>query len=217
MNNKILIWGASGHALVITNIIEMTSDYEIYGYIDDVYPENKRKLVCGRPVLGGREVLTSLLKKGVTNIALGFGHCNARLQIGELLEKMGFNLPPIIHPKSVVAQNVEISKGAVICPGVIIDPDCKIGRFALINNNATICHGTNIAEAVHICPGVIICGNASIGSCTWIGAGSTIIESLTIGRECFVGSNTNVVNNIQEKKLVLGNPGKEIREVLDVF
>ena len=50
-----------------------------------------------------------------------------------------------------------------------------------------------------------------------IGIGSTILNKTIIGRNCIIGANTLVTENkvIPERSLVLGSPGKVIRQVTD--
>ena len=50
-----------------------------------------------------------------------------------------------------------------------------------------------------------------------IGIGSTILNKTKIGKNCIIGANALVTENkvIPERSLVLGSPGKVIRQVTD--
>ena len=52
---------------------------------------------------------------------------------------------------------------------------------------------------------------------TLIGIGSTILNKTKIGRNCIIGANTLIPENktIPDNSLVLGSPGKVIRQVTD--
>ena len=52
---KLVIWGASGHALVVADIIRLGSDYKIVGFLDDVNPSRHNTNFCGALILGGQE------------------------------------------------------------------------------------------------------------------------------------------------------------------
>ena len=50
-----------------------------------------------------------------------------------------------------------------------------------------------------------------------IGIGSTILNKTKIGKNCIIGANALVTENkiIPERSLVLGSPGKVVRQVTD--
>ena len=55
----------------------------------------------------------------------------------------------------------------------------------------------------------------TIGDDTLIGIGSTILNNSKVGKNCIIGANTLVTENkiIPDNSLVLGSPGKVIRQV----
>jgi FlaA1/EpsC-like NDP-sugar epimerase len=56
----IVIWGAGGHATVVTEILEMSGRWSIVGYLDEVNPGRWGTTFDGYPILGGREALQGL-------------------------------------------------------------------------------------------------------------------------------------------------------------
>jgi carbonic anhydrase/acetyltransferase-like protein (isoleucine patch superfamily) len=52
---------------------------------------------------------------------------------------------------------------------------------------------------------------------TLIGIGSTILNKTKIGKNCIIGANTLIPENktIPDRSLVLGSPGKVIRQVTE--
>ena len=87
---KLVIWGASGHAIVVADIVRQRNRYEIVGFLDDINPDRHRDLFCGATILGGREQLKSLLDNCVNHILLGFGNCKMRLRLTTWLQDQGF-------------------------------------------------------------------------------------------------------------------------------
>jgi UDP-N-acetylbacillosamine N-acetyltransferase len=213
----IVIWGASGHALAVSNVAILCGQYEIAGYLDSVNPDKKGEIFNGKPVLGGLEALPSLKQANINHIALGFGHCKARVELAEMLKKNNFKIATLIHPTAVIAENVEIGEGTVILAGAIIDPECQIGRYAVINNGAIVNHGSIISDGVHVCPGVSLGGNVNIEICSWIGIGSCVIERIVIGEGSFIGAGSVVTKNIPAGSLAYGNPARVIRKVSEPF
>jgi UDP-N-acetylbacillosamine N-acetyltransferase len=210
---KILIWGAGGHGLVVANAAEASGFFEVIGFLDDVNPNQRPTLFSGKGVLGGREVLEIVRQEGVLEIALGFGDCGARLQVGSFLRENGFSVVKILHPSSIISQDAVIGEGTVVLAGAVIDPGCKIGRYCIVNNNAIISHHSIIEDGAHICPGVNIAGNVNIGRGAWIGIGTTVIENLSIGESSFIGAGSTVVGDIPGGVLALGSPARIIRNI----
>jgi sugar O-acyltransferase (sialic acid O-acetyltransferase NeuD family) len=210
---KIVIWGASGHAWVVANTAEISGLFEVVGFLDDVNPTQRSTLFSGKVVLGGREALENIRQAGVVDIALGFGDCDARLQMGASLRENGYSVVTILHPSSIIAPHVTIGDGTVVLAGVTIDPYCKIGKYCIINNNSVISHQSEIEDGVHICPGVNLAGNIHIGRGAWIGIGTTVIEKISIGEGSFVGAGSTVVTDIPRGVLVFGSPARIIRKI----
>lgn len=213
----IAIWGASGHALVVSNIVKLSGQYEIIGFLDDVHPKRKGDIFDEKPILGGREALSLLKQKGIQHIVMGFGHCSLRIKVFNLLKKNKFNILTIIHPNAVISDGVKIGEGTVVAAGVIIDPSCKVGRCVILNNSDVICHGSRIDDGAHVCPGVKISGNVHVGFGSWIGIGSSIIEGVRIGAGSYIGAGTVVNKDIPEGVVVYGNPARIIRRVTTSF
>jgi acetyltransferase EpsM len=213
----IAIWGASGHALVVSNIANLCGQYKIAGFLDDVNHSRKGKIFAGKPILGGYEALSLLKRKGIQHVALGFGQCSARIDVARMLKKKDLKVITLIHPDAVISEDVTIGEGTVVSAGVLIDPDCRIGRYTIINNGAIISHGSTIGDGTHICPGVRIAGNVHIGLCCWVGIGSCVVDRVRIGDRSYIGAGSVVTNDIPAGVLVYGNPAKIINKVTKPF
>jgi len=216
-HHKIVIWGAGGHAVVVANIVELQGMFEVIGFLDDVNPERKGQIFCGKPILGGQEQLAKLSGIEVNHIALGIGNCAARLSIGDITGKSGYSLPSLVHPSAVVASNITIGAGTIIIAGVVLDPTCHIGSLCIVNNNATISHHCVIGDGVHIGPGVNLAGNVKVGRGSWIGIGTNVVENIQIGNGSYVGAGSVVVKNIPDGVLAYGNPARVIKPIKILF
>src|SRR6266850_193052 len=73
MNKKLVVWGASSHALVVADVIRLQGDYEIVGFLDSINPERVGTEFCGASILGGEEQLDVLLQQGVAYLIVGIG------------------------------------------------------------------------------------------------------------------------------------------------
>jgi len=210
---KTVVWGASGHASDIADALELHRSYEIVGFIDDVTPERQGDIFCGKEILGGGEQLPGLRLQNIKHIALGFGHCSARMKLGDYLLKEGFLLVNVYHPDATIAKNAEIGQGTVVLAGGIVGPHCQMGSYCIVNKNSTISHDAVVGDGVHICPGVSVGGKAHIGTASWIGIGSCVIDRVTIGSGSFIGAGSVVVKDIPDSVLAYGNPAHVIRPI----
>ena len=58
--NKIVVWGASGHAMVVADIIRLQGQYQIVGFLDNYNHQRHNTAFCGSQILGGEEQLDKL-------------------------------------------------------------------------------------------------------------------------------------------------------------
>ena len=107
MKQGLVIWGASGHALVVADIIRLVNAYQVIGMIDDIDPKRAGSEFAGYKVLGGRETLDSLWEREVRTMIVGFGNCQGRLQVARLLRERGFLLATAVHPRATVAADTD--------------------------------------------------------------------------------------------------------------
>jgi len=211
MKNKLLIWGASGHALVVSDIVRLQNEFDIYGYFDDIRQEKSNSQFCGRPVFHDRKILPTLFHKGVRHAIIAFGNCPARLELAKYLKSCGFILVTVIHPSAIISGDVTIGEGTVVGAGAVINPSVIIGKNVIINTSASIDHECFIEDGVHICPGGHLAGRVVVGRGTWIGIGTTIIDKVHIGSNSFIGAGSVVISDIPDNVLAYGVPARVIR------
>jgi len=202
------IWGASGHAMVVADIVRLQGVYRIVGFLDDISPDRRGTEFCGAPVLGGREQLKLLLDRGVKHILLGFGDCRMRLELMGLLQARGFSLPMAIHPRSVVAKDAAIGPGTVIAAGAVVNPGSRIGSSVIINTCAGVDHDCIISDAAHIGPGVHLGGSVVVGQAAQVGIGATVVDRVHIGAGSVVGAGAVVVTDIPDGVVAYGVPAE---------
>lgn len=128
-----------------------------------------------------------------------------------------------VHPQAAVTGNVIIGKNVYVGPGAAIRGDwggIVIEDGCNVQENCTI-HmfpGTvlTLREGAHIGHGAIIHG-ANIGRNVLVGMNAVIMDEAEIGDECIIGAMTfiNANTKIPRRSLVVGNPGKIIKEVSD--
>jgi UDP-N-acetylbacillosamine N-acetyltransferase len=210
-SKKLVIWGASGFALVFADIIRLRKEFILAGYLDDINPQRKGEQFGGSIILGGKEQLEQLAREGIKNIVLGFGDCKGRLKVSRLAKELGFSLLPAIHPKAVISEDAQLGTGLMVGAGAVIDPFVKAGECCIINRGALIGHESIIEECVNIAPGVNIGGNVMIGKGSFLGIGTTVNKKIKIGSNVIIGAGSVVLKDIPDNVVVYGTPAKVIK------
>ncbi|HKP54367.1 MAG TPA: acetyltransferase [Chloroflexia bacterium] len=211
MLEPLVIWGASGHALVVADIVRLGGKYEIAGLLDDVGLDRRGAEFAGSTVLGGREQLDALYDGGTNHLIVAIGDCEARLQLAELARSKGFHLATAIHPRAIIAGAVSIGAGSVIAAGAIINPGCRIGENVIVNTGATVDHECVIGDGVHIGPGAHLGGRVEVGRASWVGIGATVIHQVRIGAGTIIGAGAVVVSDIPDNVVAYGVPAKVVK------
>jgi acetyltransferase EpsM len=209
---KVVIWGASGHALVVADIVRCSGTLELVGFLDDANPNRQGHSLAGSTVLGGRERLARLRESGDIGIIVAIGDCEVRMRLGDEIAAMGMPLLSVVHPAAVVAQDAQIGAGTVIAAGSVVAPQVKLGRGVIINTSASVDHESVIGDGVHIGPGAHLGGRVSVGARTWVGIGACVRDRVAIGARSIIGAGAVVVKDIPSDVVAFGTPCAVVRE-----
>src|SRR3989337_23834 len=126
-----------------------------------------------------------------------------------------------VHPQAAVTGNVIIGKDVYIGPGAAIRGDW--GKIVIedgcnVQENCTIHMFPGVTvllkESAHIGHGAIIHG-ATIGRNCLVGMNAVIMDEVELGEECIIGALTFIKagEKIPRRSMVAGNPGKIIKAV----
>lgn len=128
-----------------------------------------------------------------------------------------------IHPLAAVTGNVIIGKNVYIGPGaairgdwgkIVIEDGCNVQENCTIHMFPGIT--VTLYEGAHIGHGAVVHG-ATIGKNVLVGMNAVIMDNVVIGEGCIVGALCFVPDGmiIPERKVVVGNPAKIIKDVSD--
>jgi acetyltransferase EpsM len=208
----LVIWGASGHALVVADAARAQLKYSIAGFIDD-RPERKGVVFAGSEVLGGRDALRKVYERGVRHLHVAVGNCATRVKLARLAQSEGFLLATVIHPNAVIAARTPVGDGTFVAAGVVVNVGARIGENVILNTSCSVDHECGVQDGVHLGPGVRLGGGVQVGRAAWIGIGATILNHLSIGNGSIVGGGAVVARDIPAGVVAYGVPAKVVRSV----
>lgn len=200
------LYGASGHAKVIYDSLKESGKI-----VKALFDDNLLiKELLGLPVIGKFNI--DVLKDDELIISVGIN--STRKKIVEKLPKdLKFGIA--IHPSAIISDYSTIGKGTVIMHGAIIQSSAKIGEHCIINTSASIDHDCVIEDFVHISPNACLCGGVTVGEGTQIGAGAVVIPGVKIGKWSVVAAGAVVMKDVPDNVLVLGNPARVIKKLME--
>lgn len=136
---------------------------------------------------------------------------------------------PVVHPSSyvhpqaavtgnvVIGRNVYIGPGAAIrgdWGGIVIEDGCNVQENCTVHMFPGLV--LTLKQGAHIGHGAIIHG-ADIGRNVLVGMNAVVMDEAEVGDDSIIGAMTFVPARmkIPSRSLVVGNPGKIIKEVSD--
>lgn len=209
---KLVIWGASRHAEVVVDIVQLLSAFHLVGFLDDVHPGRQGCAFGGATILGGQEQFAELRSQGVSRMFLAFGDCQARWRLSEVARSAGFSFPALIHPQAVVARSVSVGAGTLIAAGSVVNPATTVGEQVIINTAASVDHHCVLEDACHLAPGVHLAGGVTVGRAAFLGIGAVVTENVTVGARAVVGAGSLVRRDIPPGVVAFGVPARVIRD-----
>jgi sugar O-acyltransferase (sialic acid O-acetyltransferase NeuD family) len=209
-SQQIFVFGASGHAKVVLDIVEREGRAKVAAVVDDD-PARAGQMLLGYRVAGGRdELLGRGANAGLVIVAIGTNA--ARRSVAAWLASQGFAFASAIHPAAQIGREVRIGAGTVVMAGAAINPDTEIGMHCIVNTGASVDHDCRIADGAHVAPGARLCGGVSVGTGVFIGAGAVIVPGRRIGADAIIAAGAVVLKDVPERAVVAGNPARPLNE-----
>lgn len=209
MSAPVYIFGTGGHARDVAAVIDALGREAIFITRDQGADPSRREAVIEE---------ASAVTMVYADFAIGIGDNGARARLARDYSHLRF--PTFVHPEATLASDQRAtiggSTGTIVFAGARIMGAVSIGRFCIVNLNATISHDGQIADFVHLSPGAHLAGNVRVGEGAWIGLGAVVNQGtdarkLAIGARTIVGSGSVVLRDCDADAVYVGNPARKIR------
>lgn len=117
----------------------------------------------------------------------------------------------LVHLGNVIIGNdVEIGSGTTVCRGTLsntlIKDHAKIDDHVHIAHNVTVGMGAMVIACAEVSGGVVL------GDRSWVGPNASIIQKIVIGNDALIGIAANVLKNVPDGTIMVGNPAKPLNK-----
>lgn len=213
-HKKFVLWGASGHAKVLADLIG-----QLGGSVIALFDNNPNIKTClpSVPLFYGESGFYTWLSQQESTediaaaIAVGGSYGSDRALLALRFEAAGLSLPTLIHPHASVSTSARLGKGAQVLAQAVVAANAILGDLCIVNNSANVDHECHLGNGVHVAPGAVLCGCVTVEDNVFIGARSVILPRLHISEGVLIGAGSVVIKNISAGDVVAGNPARSLR------
>ncbi len=150
-----MILGAGQYGMLVKEIAESLNCFDRIDFLDD----------NSEIAIGHINELAQFVT-GHKKAAVAIGNAEIRLELLDMLEKAGYEITCLIHPKAYVAPTAVIGKGTIVEPMAVIHTGAAIGKGCLISAGAIINHNSTIKDGCHIDCGTVVGARAVVDNKT---------------------------------------------------
>jgi sugar O-acyltransferase (sialic acid O-acetyltransferase NeuD family) len=182
--------------------------WRLAGFVDDA------------PALRGAEVLGYRVLSNVDHLAaraggryvLAIGHGGIRRRLAERLAEAHVTPATLVHPDVPLHRTVTLGAGCIVCRGVTLTVNVRLGDHVIVNLHATLGHEAVLDDFATLHPGVHISGAVRVGTGATLGTGAVVLPGVAVGAEAVVGAGAVVTRDVKAGATVVGVPARRIED-----
>lgn len=207
MSKRIVIVGAGGFGRGVHSWLQQSKRHcaahhvQDIVFIDDATP----KIEPDAPLIG---TVHDYVPEAYDEVLVAVGIPEIRRSIVESLKVHNVQFHTFIDDRVVLAENVQVGEGSIICPGTVISANALVGSYVHINFNCSIGHDTVLEDFSTLSPMSNIMGETSIGTDVFIGGSAVVLPRIEVASRTTIGAGATVVQSVESAYTVAGNPAR---------
>lgn len=213
---KLVILGGSGIGMIAASVANDLGCYEILGFLNDTLETNSYVGKVNKiKVIGKTEDAYRYLSESDIYFFIAYvGMQNEKEVYNKIIN---LDIPPerfatLIHPSAVVPKGFcSIGNGVLMAPLSQLSPDTIVSDNCILLASSFLGHDSFMDRFAHLATNSVVGANAHIGKAVHVGSNSTLREKVTVGDYSLIGSASNVLNDVPENSVVVGNPARILK------
>ncbi|MHC6222079.1 acetyltransferase [Arthrobacter sp. MMS24-S77] len=183
--------------------------FELLGVIDDSLTDVglRRLTERGYKHLGSLQDWLKLHRQAHYVVAVGDPKVRRRLSLTMQADGR-FEAATLTHPAAVIGSRSKIGAGTVICSGVQVSTNVKLGDHVHLNPGSIVGHDAQVGDFVSVNPGAIVSGETVVEDLCLMGAGSVLLQGLRVESGSTVGAGAVVTRHVAPMATVKGVPAR---------
>lgn len=211
--------------LIFTKILQKFAEQEITGKVEETAVIGENCQIDPSAYIGHYVVIGDNVVVGKNSVIRHHVVINNDTVIGEnaiikshcVIGEKGFGFEiengiPLTVPHIggvVIGNNVEIGSFTTIVKGTL---DNTILRdFVKVDDHVHVAHNVELDTGVLVTACAEISGSTKIGERTWIAPNASVIDGISVGEDVVIGMGAVITRSVEDKAIVVGNPGKVIK------
>lgn len=191
--SPIIIIGAGGHGVSVAEIIQITNDFNIIGFLDNSHNNHE---TIGIKNLGPIDNIQHYLSSDL-NVFIAIGNNKIRKLIHEKIKPYDVTFPTIAHPTSVISKYAKLGEGCAIMANTYIGARTQVGAFCIINPGATVDHDCDLHDYSHLGINSSMAGGAKLEEGSWLQPGAALSYNCSISENIKVAPSAVVTTYIE--------------------
>ena len=207
MKNLVII-GAGGFGREVYNwaLQDAYSQFNIKGFIDD----NTDALLNFHYPVKVIAKISDYIPEQDDFFICAIGNPVAKKKVVEMLLAKGAVFTSVIHRSALIGENVILGVGNIVCPGVVLTCDIRIGNHNAFNVQTVVGHDCKIGNYNQLSCFCDINGYATLTDAVFLGGRSSVFSKVILNPFVKVGAGAVVMKSVEEGLTVVGIPAKKI-------